>query len=149
MRYRIVVGIDGSPHGDAALRWSLNAAQARSGEVVAVFVWQVPFVSIPGAFDRAELEETAKKFIVDSVSRIVPTPAIPLWTLVAEGDVVASLVEASKEASLLVLGTNGRSRWSGRLIGSVTRRCLATAKCPVVLVTPSGEVTEYPPVKAR
>jgi nucleotide-binding universal stress UspA family protein len=149
MRYRIVVGIDGSPHGDAALRWSLDAAQVHSGEVVAVFAWQMPFVSIPGAFDRAELEKTAKKFIVDSVSRIVPTPAIPLWTVVAEGDTAASLVEASKEASLLVLGASGRTRRPGRLIGSVIRRCLATATCPVMLITESGEVTEYPPVKDR
>ena len=84
MRYRIVVGVDGSPHSDAALRWALAEAEAGRGEVVAVIAWQVPFMSFPGAFDREELEQDAKQFIIDTVSRIAPKPAIPLWTLVAE-----------------------------------------------------------------
>ena len=53
MSYRIVVGVDGSPRSNAALRWSLATAEARGGEVIAVFAWQVPFTSFPGAFDRA------------------------------------------------------------------------------------------------
>ena len=117
MSYRIVVGVDGSPRSNAALRWSLAAAEVHGGEVVAVYAWQIPFVSVPGAFDRDELEQAAKQFIIDTVSKIVPTPAIPLWRLVAEGDPAASLAEASKQASVLVLGTRGRSRWAGRLLG--------------------------------
>ena len=148
MSYRIVVGIDGSPHSNAALRWSLAQAEARGGEVVAVFAWQVPFLSFPGAFDRDELEQSARQFIIDTVSAIVPTPAIRLWTLVAEGDPAASLVEASREASVLVLGTRGRSRWAGRLLGSVSQRCAAAAACPVILVKQSGEATERAPAKA-
>jgi nucleotide-binding universal stress UspA family protein len=147
MSYRIVVGVDGSPHSNAALRWSLAQAEARGGEVVAVFAWQVPFLSFPGAFHRDDLERSAKEFIIDTVSQIVPTPAIPLWTLVAEGDPAASLVEASKDASVLVLGTRGRSRWAGLLLGSVSQRCAATAACPVVLVKQPGEVTERAPAK--
>ncbi len=113
-----------------------------------MFAWQVPFMSFPGAFDRDELEQAAKQFIVDTVSRIVPTPAVPLWTLVAEGDPAASLAEASKRASLLVLGTSGRSRLARLLHGSVSRRCAKAAARPYVLVTRSGEVTGYVPAEA-
>jgi nucleotide-binding universal stress UspA family protein len=141
MTYRIVVGVDGSPHSDAALRWSLAEAEAHGGEVAAVFAWQVPFMSFPGAFDRDELEQAAKQFLIDTVSRIVPTPAIPLWTLVAEGDPAASLAEALKGASLLVLGTRGRSRLAALLHDSVTRRCVKASACPCILVKRSGEVT--------
>ena len=147
MRYRIVVGVDGSPHSDAALRWSLARAQARHGEVVAVFAWQVPFMSFPGAFDRDELEQDAKQFIVDTVSQIVPTPAIPLWTLVAEGDPAESLAVASQGASLLVLGTRRRSRLAGLWHGSMSRRCARASACPCVQVQASGQVTG--PVPAR
>jgi nucleotide-binding universal stress UspA family protein len=149
MRYRIVVGVDGSPHSNAALRWSLAEAEARGGEVVAVFVWQVPFMSFPGAFDHDELEQGAKQFIIDTVSRIAPTPAIPLWTLVAEGDPAASLAEASSGASLLVLGTRGRSRLAGLWHGSVSRRCAKASACPFVLVTVSGKATGPMPAEAR
>jgi nucleotide-binding universal stress UspA family protein len=52
MTYSIVVGVDGSAHGNAALRWVLAEAEARGGEVTALFAWQVPFLSFPGAFIR-------------------------------------------------------------------------------------------------
>jgi nucleotide-binding universal stress UspA family protein len=143
MSYRIVVGVDGSPHSDAAVRWAIEEAEARNGEVTAVFAWQLPFLSFPGAFDRDELEQASKEFIVDNVSRIVKTPPVPLTTLVAEGDPAASLIEASKGAHLLVVGTRGRSPWSGLLLGSVSQRCAAAASCPVVLVKlPAEDVRE-------
>ena len=105
MTYRIVVGVDGSPHSDAALRWSIDEAEVRNGEVTAVFAWQVPFLSFPGAFDLNELEQASKEFIVDNVSRVEKTPPVPLLTLVAEGDPAASLIKAAKGANLLVVGT--------------------------------------------
>ncbi len=144
MTYRIVVGVDGSRHGEAALRWSVEEAEARSGELVAVFAWQVPFVSIPGTFDRGELEQAAKELLIETVSRVIPTPPIPLRTLVAEGDPAAALVEASKSADLLAVGTRGRSPWAGLLLGSVSQRCAAGARCPVVLIKLPGELMPDP-----
>jgi nucleotide-binding universal stress UspA family protein len=134
MTYRIVVGVDGSPHSMAALRWALAEAEARSGEVTALFSWQVPFLSMPGAFDRDELEKRYKEFLIETVSEVVPTPAVPLRTVVAEGEPTESLVEASREADLLVLGIRGRSPFAGLLLGSVSQGAAATAACPVVLI---------------
>jgi nucleotide-binding universal stress UspA family protein len=148
MRSRIVVGVDGSPPSDAALRWSLAEAEARRDEVVAVYAWQVPFMSFPGAFDRDQLEQAAKQFLIDTVSRIVPSPAIPLWPLVAEGDPAESLAVASRGAGLLVLGTRGRSRLAGLLRGSLNRRCTKASACPCVLVRASGQVTGQVPARA-
>jgi nucleotide-binding universal stress UspA family protein len=148
MTYRIVVGVDGSPHSDEAVRWAIEVGEARNGEVTAVFAWQVPWLSFPGAFKKDELEQAAKEFIVETVSRIQKTPPIPLITLVAEGDPAASLIEASKGANLLVVGTRGRSPWSGLLLGSVSQRCAAAASCPVVLVKIPGEDTSHGRVAA-
>jgi nucleotide-binding universal stress UspA family protein len=137
--YRIVVGVDGSEHSNAALKWALADAHRHSGMVTAVLAWQLPFVSFPGAFDRDELEEAYKKFLIDTVSAIAPTPAVPLETLVAEGDPTESLVEASKDANLLVMGIRGRSRFAGLLLGAVSQAVAANAHCPVVLVKQSDE----------
>lgn len=134
MTYRIVVGVDGSEHSEAALRWALAEAETHSGEVTVVFSWQMPFLSFPGAFDREELEKASKDFLIQTVSEIVPTPAVPLRTLVAEGEPTEALLEASKQANLLVLGIRGRSRFKGLLLGSVSQGAAATAACPVVLV---------------
>jgi nucleotide-binding universal stress UspA family protein len=139
MTYRIVVGVDGSEHSSTALRWALKEAECHSGMVTAVLAWQVPFLSFPGAFDRDELEKAYKDFLVETVSRIAPKPAVPLETLVAEGDPTEAMVEASKSANLLVLGTRGRSAFAGLLLGAVSQGAAATAHCPVVLVKVSDE----------
>jgi nucleotide-binding universal stress UspA family protein len=134
MTFRVVVGVDGSAHGEAALRWALAEAEAHHGEVVAVFAWQQPFISIPGAFDRQELEQAAKDFLVSTVSAIAPSPKVPLLPLVAEGDPAEALVVAADEADLLVVGTRGRSPFMGSVLGAVGLRCAAGANCPVTLV---------------
>jgi nucleotide-binding universal stress UspA family protein len=139
MAYRIVVGVDGSAHSEAALRWALGEAESRGGELTAVFAWEVPFLSFPGAFDREELEKAGKEFIIEAVSKVVPSPPVPLRTLVAEGDPAASLIKAAEEADLLVVGSRGRSPWAGLLLGSVSQRCAAGAACPVVLIKLPGE----------
>ena len=139
MTYRIVVGIDGSEHSNAALKWALAEARQHSGMVTAVLAWQMPFVSFPGAFDRDELDEEYKKFLNETVSAVAPTPAVPLETVIAEGDPTESLIEASKGANLLVLGSRGRSPFAGLMLGSVSQGAAASAHCPVVLVKRSDE----------
>jgi nucleotide-binding universal stress UspA family protein len=146
MSYQIVVGVDGSPHSVAALLWSLDEAASRSGGVTVVFAWQVPFVSIPGAFDRGELAEAYREFLVTTVSEAVPTPAVPLESVLAEGDPIESLLTASAEADLLVLGIRGRSPAKSLMLGSVSQACAASAGCPVVLVKRPDE--DEPPIRA-
>jgi nucleotide-binding universal stress UspA family protein len=107
-----------------------------SGEVVALFSWQMPFYGMPGGFDRDELEEGAKALLLQTVAENAPNPPVPLRSIVAEGDPIESLIEASKQAHLLVLGTRGRSRF-GLMLGSVSQACSAHAACPVVLVKTS------------
>jgi nucleotide-binding universal stress UspA family protein len=139
MTYRVVVGVDGSAHGDAALRWALEQAETRGGQVTAVFAWQQPFVSVPGAFDREELEQAAKDFLIEKVSAVAPSPKVPLLPLVAEGDSAEALVLAAKDADLLVVGTRGRSPFLGSVLGSVSLRCAAGADCPVTLIKLTSE----------
>jgi nucleotide-binding universal stress UspA family protein len=132
--YKVIVGVDGSPHGAAALRWALANAAEYDGEVTAMLAWQMPFVSMPGAFDRNELARTYKEFLLKTVAEIAPAPEVPVHTVVAEGDPIVALVAAAEDADLLVLGTRGRSLFAGMLLGSVSQACAAHARCPVVLV---------------
>jgi nucleotide-binding universal stress UspA family protein len=139
MTSNIVVGVDGSPHGDAAYRWALDEARAHRGAVTAVFAWQLPFTSFPGGYDREELEKAAKEFLIDRLSAIEPSPPVPLTPLVAEGDPAESLVTAANGARLLVVGARGRSPFAGLVLGSVSQRCAAKAPCPVVIIKMPGE----------
>jgi nucleotide-binding universal stress UspA family protein len=134
MTFHVVVGVDGSAHADAALRFALAEAETHNGDVTAVFAWQQPLISIPGAFDREELEQAAKDFLVEKVSAVTATPKVPLLPLVAEGDPAEALVVAAKDADLLVVGTRGRSPFMGSVLGSVGLRCASGANCPVTLI---------------
>lgn len=145
MTYHVVVGVDGSAHGEAALRFALAEAEAHAGQVTAVFGWQVPFLSIPGVFDREELEKAGMAFLIEKVSAVAPSPKVPLSTVVAEGDPAESLITAAKDADLLVVGTHGRSTLRGLLVGAVSLRCIMGAPCPVTVVKLPNEVTGVAP----
>jgi nucleotide-binding universal stress UspA family protein len=134
MAYKVVVGVDGSANSEAALRWALADAEKHDGQVTALFVWQVPFSSFPGLYDREALEKASKEFVIEKVSDVAPTPTVPVLPLVAEGDAAEALVVASEDADLLVLGTRGRSTLAGLLVGSVSLQCAAAARCPVLLI---------------
>ena len=95
-----------------------------------------------GAFDKTELEQAAKDFLIETVSRVAPTPKVPLTPLVAQGDPAEALVAAAKEADLLVVGTRGRSPFMGAVLGAVSLRCASAATCPVTLVKLQGEEAE-------
>ena len=149
MTHRIVVGVDGSEHGNAALRWAGEEAKVHNGEIVAVFAWQLPFVGIPGAFDRQEMEQTCKAFLAGAVDAVFPVPEVPISEFVAEGDVSASLIEASRGADMLVLGSRGRGGFAGLKLGSVSQECVQHATCPVVIIKGArdsgGDVLSRPP----
>lgn len=140
MGTRIVVGVDGSEHGNAALRWALEEAELRHGEIVAVFAWQLPMIGVPGAFDNEEIEKLSAAFLEEAVSSVVENPQVPLIQLTAHGDVSASLIEASRDADMLVLGSRGRGGFAGLTLGSVSQECVQWAACPVVIVKRPGDV---------
>jgi nucleotide-binding universal stress UspA family protein len=144
MTHRIVVGVDGSEHGNAALEWAVSEAEVHQGEIVAVFAWQLPFIGVPGAFDRDEMERVCKEFVDSTVAAVVPASPVPITRLVAEGDVSASLILAAKGADMLVLGSRGRGGFAGLRLGSVSQECVQHAACPVAIIKQAGETVDTP-----
>jgi nucleotide-binding universal stress UspA family protein len=80
------------------------------------------------------MERLCRAFVEGVVARVVTTTSVPITTLVAEGDVSASLIEAAKTADMLVLGSRGRGGFAGLKLGSVSQECAQHAACPVVIV---------------
>ncbi|TWP33627.1 universal stress protein [Leekyejoonella antrihumi] len=131
---RIVVGVDGSAHSMAALRWALQHAESLGWQVRAVYSWQLPMISIPGAFDQAQMQQLAGTELVRNVAQVSPNPAVPLEMSTAQGDPTECLLAACADASMLVVGTRGRSAFRGLLLGAVSQGCAAAAPCPVVII---------------
>ena len=84
---------------------------------------------------RHESEEHTRATLDQAVRQVYPDPAAAgVQTRIAYGHPSQALVEASKEASLLVVGSRGQGAFTGMLLGSVSMHCVTGAFCPVTVV---------------
>jgi nucleotide-binding universal stress UspA family protein len=134
----IVVGVDGSRDGRQALRWAVSEAQRSGGAVEAVTAWYWHGLDGPAlaVSDAGTQRETAERISADEVEAVSAEfgSGIPIAREVVEGVPVRVLVEASKKARLLVVGSHGHSRLQHTLLGSVSHECVRQAACPVVVI---------------
>jgi nucleotide-binding universal stress UspA family protein len=135
-QHRIVVGVDGSSHSEKALGWGAHLAATFGAELVAVTAWDYPpaigWATVPEDWhpdqDMAEvLRETLRKVFGEHL------PA-GLRTVVREGGAAKVLLEESKSATVLVVGSRGHGGFAGLLLGSVSANVAEHATCPVLVV---------------
>ena len=60
-------------------------------------------------------------------------PGLVVDPRIVEGHPAPVLVETSKDADLLVVGSRGHGEFVGMLIGSVSAYCVTNAHCPVLV----------------
>lgn len=128
---RIVVGVDGSVTAADALRWAVQEAALREATVEVWHAWYVPFMS-PGAPppDERPLEVAGRAVLDDAVAPYGGT----VTTRLVRGVAASALLDASRDADLLVLGARGTGGFAGLRVGSVSEYVVAHASCPVVVV---------------
>jgi nucleotide-binding universal stress UspA family protein len=132
----IVVGYDGSDSATAALQWAVTQAELSGADVEAISTWEWPASfgwagPIPAGYDP---EADARRLLEEAVAGAVAEhPGITIRTTVTEGHPAPALIEASKRASLLVVGSRGHGEFTGMVLGSVSRHCAAHAHCPVLI----------------
>ncbi|CAN5432638.1 universal stress protein [soil metagenome] len=142
MTNRIVVGVDDSQGGRAAMRWALREAGLRNAAVEAVHTWSMPWsegFNTAWAIDRAAFEEGARAMmrgVVAEAQRDVGVSISPTLAVVEGVSAASALTEAADGADLLVVGSRGRSGLTGLALGSVSTACVHRATCPVVVVRP-------------
>jgi nucleotide-binding universal stress UspA family protein len=137
---RIVAGVDGSPPSIAALRWAVHQAQLSGSTIDAVIAWEFPvaggsFGWAPTApFDDTDYSEIAAKSLNAAVAEASPPPGVIVNQIVTPGSAAQVLLNAARDADLLVVGNRGHGGLADALIGSVSVRCLHHATCPVVII---------------
>lgn len=131
---RVVVGVDGSSCSQAALRWAERYAQMSGATLVLVTAWHWPSsYGTPIAYDGFDPEADARD-IVATAAKEVALPAEQVEQGIAQGPAGNVLVEAARDAALLVVGTRGHGTITGTLLGSTGSHCAHHASCPVVVV---------------
>ncbi|GII93808.1 universal stress protein [Sinosporangium siamense] len=138
----VVVGYDGSPVSEAALRWAAKEAQARFTPLVVCHSWEWPFPMRPrdpSAMDtvRGLAEHTLSRG-ADLARRLAP--GVMVRPRLEIGSPSAVLLIESAAAAMVVTGTRGLGGFEGLRLGSTALQVVTHAWCPVVLLggTPSA-----------
>jgi nucleotide-binding universal stress UspA family protein len=146
---KIVVGIDGSPGSDAALRWALGEGKVRNEPVEVVHCWNVvpPYggqFSLRGD-DYAMFEESALRLADEMMAEVEIDPDDKnVRKVVRFGSASEILIDESRLANLLVVGARGKGGFMGLRLGSVATKVAAHALCNVVVVPAASSETRDP-----
>jgi nucleotide-binding universal stress UspA family protein len=146
-RSNIVVGVDGSPASDAAVRWAAREAMMRVVPIKLINVVAPTLVSSAMAPNHTitQGEEHRARQILNQARRIVEESAgekrPEIHTERQYAGVVPTLVDASNDAQMVVVGRSRRASGRGSL-GSVSAGLLHHAKCPVTVV-PDPESAQH------
>ncbi|MYR22093.1 universal stress protein, partial [Streptomyces sp. SID6137] len=124
-----------------ALNWAVRQAELTGGWVEAVIAWDVPQFHgalgwmPPSSSDEAALEGRAQSEVTSAVEEAVAAhPTVQVSTVARYGTPASVLLEASRGAALLVVGSRGLGGFKGLLLGSVAQHCVQHAHCPVLVL---------------
>jgi nucleotide-binding universal stress UspA family protein len=132
---------DGSEAAERALPVARGIAQTYGARLLVIHVSEVPFVGVPRAVLAAkEISDALKADLqqkVEDLKREGVTAEFASVDITMRGAAHA-IAEFAREqdADLIVAGTRGNSQLVRVLVGSVTRRLLELAPCPVLAVPP-------------
>jgi len=83
----------------------------------------------------AEFEGAARAALEKAIEGLgAAGEGIHIERVVEHGQASHVLIEAAKDAALLVVGSRGHGGFAGLLLGSVSQQCAHHALCPVVIV---------------
>jgi nucleotide-binding universal stress UspA family protein len=147
---RIIVGVDDSPGGLAALRWAVGRARSRHCQLIAVRAWALQLPQHGGRRMRDDghrhvvvafagtVHRSAASAVIQRAFRLASggIPAdVPVRIAIPEGDPGVVLTGlADGDGDLLVVGTQPGHHVHQAIHGSVSGYCARHSSCPVVVV---------------
>ncbi|MDO5099122.1 MAG: universal stress protein [Corynebacterium sp.] len=140
----VVVGVDGSDVSQQATDFAFAEAQARGTKLIAIHTWmdmqvQASLAGLAAAQQEWNIVEDEQTQLLEE--RLAPMlekyPDVEVDMVITRDRPIRALVDASKDAQLLVVGSHGRGGFRGMLLGSTSRALLQSAPCPMVVVRPT------------
>lgn len=138
----VIVGYDGSSTADVALSWALDYARHCDARVRVIRGWTMATAPRPASMTGGyvppleDFEEAVRQRLRADVEAIVADrgAGVEVDCDCVRGAVANGLIEASRDADLLVVGARGKGGFRGLALGSVSEQCVRHAACPVVVV---------------
>jgi nucleotide-binding universal stress UspA family protein len=131
MKTPVVVGVDGSVHGLAAVDLAAREAALRDRplKVVHAFVW--PYLEPPLESAGPGPRAAAERIVAEGAARAAKAaPGVHVSRALITGRPAAVLIQESATAAMVVLGDRGLGGFAGLLVGSVAVQVSAHAACP-------------------
>ncbi|WP_282783884.1 MULTISPECIES: universal stress protein [unclassified Nocardia] len=139
----VVLGVDGSPAGEAAIGAAFAEAAERGAKLVAVHVWSDwkggKFAGAdPVWMSTDDLDVTEHAILAERLAGWEEKyPEVEVVRKVYATDPAGRLREWSRTAQLVVVGSRGRGGFTSLLLGSTSHALVQHASCPVMVVHPA------------
>ncbi len=149
---RVVVGVDRTPSCAPAIGFAFQAASQRGIPLTAVHAWTPdPPADLEGVSARPSMAENfARRALEKALARWRDEFAgVTVVTSLICGDPTQTLIDESRGAALLVVGSRGRGHILGTVLGSVSQTVLNHARCPIAVVHHGCGAQAQPPTRAH
>jgi nucleotide-binding universal stress UspA family protein len=147
----VVAGYDGSPESWTAVRFAAWEAQRHARPLILLhgYFERLPYAAYGWSPYQPPVEDVladTRTMLADAAKRISDEyPDLSVHTRLSAGGGAGTLVLASQEASLVVVGARGHGGFAGLSVGSVAAQTAAHATCPVMVVRGSApDLAELP-----
>ncbi|WP_028803960.1 universal stress protein [Streptomyces sp. 142MFCol3.1] len=139
----VLLAVDGSPAGEAAVEFAFSEAALRGAGLLAVHVWNTwserayegPGDPLNMVVDIERLREEEQRLLDETLSEWEKRcPGVAVERRLVRSRIRPALLEASRDAQVVVAGARGRGGFTGMLLGSVSQALLHHAHCPVTVV---------------
>src|SRR5512146_2376642 len=138
----IIVGVDGSHDAHRALEWAMKEAAIRHVPLTVVTVHEVAVSGWTGQpivlpMDQPEVDkarQAAEEAVAKAAAQLGESQPAAVTVRAVNGLAAQELIEASRDADLLVVGSRGGGGFARLMLGSVCDKVARHAHCPVVVV---------------
>jgi nucleotide-binding universal stress UspA family protein len=137
---RIVCGVDGTPESLFAAKQAARL-QGSDASLLLVAVTNLAQAAHAGmaASHAADLLQTEAEQALAEARELAAAEG-----KIVNGDPAAVLLKEAETATLLALGSHGRRRTAGILLGTVAARMLREAPCSVLIARPARDPDSWP-----
>jgi nucleotide-binding universal stress UspA family protein len=136
----VVVGVDGSEHSLRALEWAAHEARLIGAPLHIVHAFPHEFLKAGSADPHVGAAARSLHGLAARLQELDSRP-LSVSTEVADGVPTKVLVEESRRAALLVVGSRGHGGFARLLLGSTAVDVTAHATCPVAVIPAGGDLT--------
>ncbi|MUL47140.1 universal stress protein [Mycobacterium sp. CBMA293] len=141
----VLVGIDGSPASQWATALAFDEASRRHATLMALHAWTHSEVSDVPSLEESSLSRAGDAILAGRLAGWQDRyPDVPVHRIVVEDEPARHLVERSALAQLTVVGSRGRGRLAGLVLGSVSNEVIRHAQSPVIVTPALSRHTQGP-----